>query len=278
MKLYGITTTYNNENYVPFVMKYAEEFGYDKLIVYDNGSTDRTVEMLKKYPFVEVREYSTEIFTEEKKLEVLLGGFWDIYSTHTKNCNGYVNGVTEMAWVTITDFDEVVFFTREDYMTPKRYLEKVSNMGYNVVNEQMVDIVSNYSVDGEFCHVYSQKCFYGDPFDWRKPLLFRMDNIHLFSPSYGMHYARFSFYDEEVKALNGTKTINVFHLKYAFGEEAYLQTRRNFFNRGHYGSNELMNKTNIFRNCLNNSIDIKKYFEHKMLFGNDPEETNVLSF
>ena len=51
-----------------------------------------------------------------------------------------------------------------------------------------------------------------------------------------------------------------------------------FFNRGHYGSNELMNKTNIFRNCLNNSIDIKKYFEHKMLFGNDPEETNVLSF
>lgn len=84
MKLYGVTTTYNNENYVPFVMKYAEEFGYDKLIVYDNGSTDRTVEMLKKYPFVEVREYSTEIFTEEKKLEVLLEGFWDIYSSHTK--------------------------------------------------------------------------------------------------------------------------------------------------------------------------------------------------
>ena len=59
MTLIGFTCVYNEEEYVPFVMPYVEALGYDKFIVFDNGSTDRTVELLKEYPFVEIRHYET---------------------------------------------------------------------------------------------------------------------------------------------------------------------------------------------------------------------------
>ena len=57
--LVGVTCTYNEAEMVPYVMPYVERMGYDKFIVYDNESTDNTVELLKQYPFVEVRTYKT---------------------------------------------------------------------------------------------------------------------------------------------------------------------------------------------------------------------------
>ena len=48
MKIFGFTCTYNEEDYIPYVMPYVEAFGYDKFFVYDNGSTDSTVEILKE--------------------------------------------------------------------------------------------------------------------------------------------------------------------------------------------------------------------------------------
>ena len=46
MKLVGLTFTYNEENMIPYVMPYVERMGYDKFIVYDNESTDNTVEII----------------------------------------------------------------------------------------------------------------------------------------------------------------------------------------------------------------------------------------
>jgi len=60
IKILGVTFTYNNEDKIPYVMPYYERMGIDKLVVYDNGSTDRTVEMLSNYPFVEIRSYKTD--------------------------------------------------------------------------------------------------------------------------------------------------------------------------------------------------------------------------
>lgn len=59
MKLIGYTCTFNEAGMVPYVMPYVERMGYDKFIVYDNMSTDNTVELLSKYPFVEIRYYDT---------------------------------------------------------------------------------------------------------------------------------------------------------------------------------------------------------------------------
>ena len=59
MKIAGVTLCFNESNMVKYVMPYWERIGIDKLIVYDNMSTDNTVELLSKYPFVEVRTFDT---------------------------------------------------------------------------------------------------------------------------------------------------------------------------------------------------------------------------
>ena len=56
MKLFGCTVVKNEEEMIPYVMPYVERLGYDKFVVYDDNSTDNTVEELLKYPFVEIRQ------------------------------------------------------------------------------------------------------------------------------------------------------------------------------------------------------------------------------
>ena len=99
MRLYGVTTTYNNEKIVPYVMKYLSELDYDKLIVLDNGSTDKTVEMLKEYPFVEVREWLTDIFNETERMNVMADTLSEM-ACQSRD---------DVTWGTMNDFDEVFY-------------------------------------------------------------------------------------------------------------------------------------------------------------------------
>ena len=52
MKLIGMTLTYNESKMIPYIMPYYERLGFDILIIYDNESTDNTVELLKQYSFM----------------------------------------------------------------------------------------------------------------------------------------------------------------------------------------------------------------------------------
>ena len=255
-------------------MKYYSELGYDKVLVYDNGSTDKTVEMLRQYPFVEVITYQTEKFDDYVKTKHLYGGFWDLYRQHVPS--GYVEGVTELAWVTVADFDEVVFYTRQDYITFKEYLKRISKHGYNVCNEQMVNLISDYppNNENEFAHLQVDKCIYGDPFDWRKPILFRLDNIYVYNLDLGQHAAKMSFLDQDVKTFNHTRNIHVFHLKYILGLEGLARTHKTKVERGLWSEdvNYITDYRGNYRLVKENAIDINAYFEHKMLTGIVPGE------
>ena len=100
IKILGVTVTYNNEDKIPYVMPYYKRIGINKLIVYDNGSTDKTVELLKKYPFVEIRSYVTEQYSEELVLK---------YKTEVQN---EFRG--QYDWCISTYFDEV-FYSERDF-------------------------------------------------------------------------------------------------------------------------------------------------------------------
>ena len=67
MKIGGVTICFNEEKMVKYVMPYWERIGIDKLIVWDNLSTDNTVEELKKWPFVEVRSFDTNGRFDDRK-------------------------------------------------------------------------------------------------------------------------------------------------------------------------------------------------------------------
>ena len=99
IKILGVTVTYNNEDKIPYVMPYYERIGIDKLVVYDNGSTDRTVEMLSKYPFVEIRSYTTERYDEGLILK---------FKTEIQN-----EFKGQYHWCISTYFDEVFYSDRD---------------------------------------------------------------------------------------------------------------------------------------------------------------------
>lgn len=135
MKIIGYTYTYNEEELAPYVLPYIEAMGYDKLIVYDNNSTDRTVEILSKYDFVEVRYFDMGVFDAKRVSLIQKEAFLEC----SKMANiGAEN--EELVWMVWIDFDEVLFYnTDEDF---KPILEgDYYNRGYNAFYKTMVNLL-----------------------------------------------------------------------------------------------------------------------------------------
>ena len=137
MKLIGVTQVYNEEANIPYVMPYIERMGYDKFIVYDDGCTDRTIEILKEYPFIEIRpslrENNDVHEFETCKLRAMISVFsecWDIIKANSG----------ETVWMTITDFDEVIWSQRERSFLTKDYLDFMSGRGFNYYDGRMLHL------------------------------------------------------------------------------------------------------------------------------------------
>lgn len=98
MVLHGHVLCWNEAPLVPFVMDYWKELKVDKLYVYDNGSTDGTLELLKAYDFVEVIPFSTD---RNKTDEFAL--------TYIRN-TAWKRSKLVADWCIVCDFDEVPYF------------------------------------------------------------------------------------------------------------------------------------------------------------------------
>lgn len=263
MKLFGVTTTYNEEKIIPYVMPYIEALGYDHFIVYDNESTDNTVEMLKQYPFVEVRTYSTGgVFDEGAKMEVKINGFKEF------SYNGWIKD-GEHAWITMNDFDEVFYFTHSvsirEYLEGKKFkcfLEFLTRLGYNVCMEEIINLLSEeFPPKESFVHTHIKRCSFGDSYDWHKPNLFRIDNLRNFYLLKGSHKGHFE-YDEGVHPFYGTKNIFAFHLKF-LNTNYILERSKKYAERGY----DEMNMANYIEEAYRNSVSFQTYFENKLING-----------
>ena len=266
VKLYGVTFTRNEELRVPYVMKYLQELGYDRLIVYDNESTDRTVELLKEYPFVELRTLPRidEPYPafEDQKQDITMSTLWELNAYHNGD-GGYIEGVTEPAWFTVTDFDEVPYYI-DGIGNFKMYLTRLTQCGYNVCYETMPCLLgerTEYDVN-EFIHRQIDRCFFYDPLEWNKPILFRLDNIRWAIIQGGHHFAGFNFYGQPLSPFTNSRHYFVFHLKYTFGD--------NFWKIPDGSKYE-------FKQYVADSISFNSYWEHKILNGLEPMGNGFLS-
>ena len=143
MKLIGVTVVFNEEKMIPYVMPYVEAMGYDKFIVYDDGCTDKTIELLKNYPFVEVREMKmTGKDFNKRKLDTHLDSFSEMYKEYVSK--------GEETWLTVTDFDEVIFCQRERHTLMKEYIELMSKRGYNYFDGRMLHLTWDGKEKGDF--------------------------------------------------------------------------------------------------------------------------------
>lgn len=125
IKLYGVTLAYNEAKMIPYVMAYHERLGFDKLIVYDNESTDNTVELIKQYPFVEVRTFSTGNHMDDE--------------THSKLKSDTIREFAgeENAWLYVGDFDEVLYYNGNF----KDFLSAMDSSGCTYYNGQLINLV-----------------------------------------------------------------------------------------------------------------------------------------
>ena len=88
------TVCWNEIDILPFVVDYWKRFA-QKVIVYDNGSTDGTLEFLKKFDWIEVRSFETD-------------GFNDIVHMRIKN-EVWKEARGKADFVVVCDMDECLY-------------------------------------------------------------------------------------------------------------------------------------------------------------------------
>lgn len=198
MKLIGMTLCYNESQMIPYIMPYYERMGFDKLIVYDNESTDNSVELLKKYPFVEVRTFHTGLKRNSIQSE-LKSNIWKEF---------YKDPDT---WMFISDFDEVLYY-KGDF---RAFLEQKNKEGYTYLNQQMLELVSDEMPDISDGHLVHEKCIGGVFWEKKygcKMTLFKVSKTTALTYCPGAHNCKWETKLPK-KSLNN-KGIISFHIKY----------------------------------------------------------------
>ena len=94
MRVVAYTLCWNEEKMIPFYLRHYERF-CDKIIIYDNMSTDSSVTLAKKHPKVEVRQYGSAEIDERAYLEI-------------KN-NAYKEERGKADFVIVGDMDEFLY-------------------------------------------------------------------------------------------------------------------------------------------------------------------------
>lgn len=123
MKIHLYTFCYNEINILPFVVDYWK-FITCRVIVYDNMSTDGSVEYLRKFDFIEVREYNTNNKLNDFTLVNIKNSCW-------KESIGIAD------FVIVCDMDECIYG-----LNINTTLINCRNIGINVIIPKFYNLIS----------------------------------------------------------------------------------------------------------------------------------------
>jgi len=123
-RIHVYTVCWNEERMLPFFLDHYARFA-ERIVVFDNGSTDRTAEIARAHPRCEWRPYDTGGELDERNLLRVKNEAW-------KEHRG------ESDWAIAVDADELVTFGGLDPLAvaaacDARGLSVVQPIGYNIV-------------------------------------------------------------------------------------------------------------------------------------------------
>ena len=135
MKLDWYTLCYNEEFIIPWIIQYWEKIRKDgidlHIYVWDNYSTDRSVELLSKYDWITINYFKTE-GQDDSAQAIIKNTVW-------KNSKGKAD------FVCVSDFDEIIW--SNDLVSELQYMK---DNGYNVLGTKW------YAFCGDEIPVYTE--------------------------------------------------------------------------------------------------------------------------
>jgi hypothetical protein len=175
MKVWLYTFAWNEARLAPFFLRhYSDRSLWDKIVVYDNGSTDDTVDILSADPRVEVRPYDT-------------GGRMSDYAMQALRSNHWKEARGKCDWVYTPDFDEFLWHPGDLAVA----LQGLFFRSHSVVRPFGMEMVSHtYPVDDGRTPI-TDLVRRGRPHPWYcKPTLFDPDVVEEINFTGGAHDAR----------------------------------------------------------------------------------------
>lgn len=199
---------------LPFIRKYWERISAD-VIVYDNGSTDGSLEYLSSIPYVTIRHFDSD-------------GHNDIIHKNVKE-QAYLEYKNDYDIIIITDMDEVFFF--DDF---KAVSEAFIDGGYNILMTPIISLCEDfkppYSEDKylhQLCHkFYRQRMNHMKGFDdFSKLSIFNTKVTDRVNMSVGQHYVKTS---PDMKIMLSNNGFNL-HVDKGFGLDYKYKVRQRMY-------------------------------------------------
>ena len=175
--VYWVVLCKNEEDIIPFCIDYWKRIA-DKVIVYDNGSTDSSIELLSKYDWIEIRHFETE-------------GQNDPYQKQVKEL-AYKEFRDQATVIIISDMDEVFYFENLE-----KELDKMINGNYDAMILPLYSLCEDKKPEYEegkllhqLCHkFYKQRMNHMENLqDFTKISIFNTNTVLFLSMSVGQHF------------------------------------------------------------------------------------------
>lgn len=178
-KVCWITLCFNEMDILPFVEQYWRRIA-TKVVVFDNGSTDGSLEYLSKLPYVDVRHFETE-------------GQNDPYQKQVKEL-AYKEFREFYDVIIISDMDEVFYFENLE-----NKIDKMINGNYDAMLLPLYSLCEDKKPEYEegkllhqLCHkFYKQRMNHMENLqDFTKISIFNTNTVLFLSMSVGQHFVQ----------------------------------------------------------------------------------------
>ena len=253
-KVCCITLCKDEMDILPFVKQYWERIGCD-VVVYDNGSTDGSIEYLLKLPYATVKHFDSD-------------GHNDVIHKQVKE-QAYLEYKDDYDIIIITDMDEVFYFNDFNALC-----DVFISQGYNVLAtpiytlcETGMPLYDDSKLLHQQCHkFYKQRMNHMQGFDdFSKLSIFNTKTTDEVKMSVGQHYVQTI---PQMRILLSNGDFNLHINKGLFGPEYYANKRKKMGGnlsqtniKGGMGAEYLKSENELIQEYIEhqkNSFDINK--------------------